>query len=335
MQSTMARKTWWVLSLLLVVGCGEKFGESSLRLYSKSTGGADFGGAAVLDLADQSRFEIEGVLTYAYSDPESASFESVESNDPEVVEVTETNESTFEVAGRSTGSATIDVESAEHEATMRVEVREVDRMQLEPLNQCGDTSGTHFLAGFKGSIEQKLLAANDDELFGYGYHPVETEGEVSASVDDERQASGRLFLDFGEETGPVTVRPTIDGFGVELEVVSTETIEEVEPSYMDEFSTEQTYDHDWIERTFWAPAFTTADRATVCRGLPDHEIEMETPGNCEVEFMRRDGKPTTGVTDYYERWYARETIKQAGNCRYTVQFEEISDEVQVDRTIEE
>ncbi len=215
---------------------------------------------------------------------------TVESTDPSVLEVEQVGEAannSFELAAKSAGSATIEVEGSTEEGEsfsdrVAFEAREATGVELEHGREYAEAPV--YLAGREVSVG-RTFQDGSTSLVGWGYRPFELSSEsVEASLVRAEDARHALGIELGEETGELTIAPMIAGEALELKVADASDIDAVG---LDRETSEPVTGAIDGDGAWLIPAYRIDGREVSTLEV-DASVETQTPEVCEVSFASND-----------------------------------------------
>lgn len=240
--------------------------------------------------------------------------EDAMSDDNDVIGVETFSSNRIILQGAGDGSALIEVtakvpggESLSDSVNMLAAKPDV----LELRHSCtGNDEPASYLTGTDGAlISFDMKRANGQNVIGYGYFPIEVEGDLALNETTTDQAN--FHFDIGTTPGRATISSTIDESSIQLNIIEPGDIDGIESNPTSDLEVragETEYYHFW----------PTTGGERICQSEEQIEAETSTPEICNVRAAAPVDPDSAGAFDI-TGWVSVEGL-EFGNCEFTVTY---------------
>lgn len=302
----MKKSQYGMILLAAVVGLANMACES--RLTGKE-GNLEFAYYGTGDVRDFNKPLALGAMldlrVYEAPNGEDVVVHDADFDPPGVLSVEEIEGNTIVLAGQEHGRTEIRAEAELLDGEIVedfVDMRAGQASRLELEHYCTAESQALYLTEQEVWLPFSFYDDNDEQLIGYGYHPVELVGDTEASVMADAKDQVHLHLDTGATAGSLSLESTIDDTALQMELVAADAIDDMAV----EVGSSAQVNHSTTMH--FQPQ---VDGQRVCQPILDFEIENLTPDICDVRFE----DVAEGSQLFQELGVIAVEGRQAGECR--------------------
>lgn len=192
-----------------------------------------------------------------------------------------------------------------------VSMRSRTATQLRLRHYCNDEARALYLTEQQVWIPFTLHAANDEQLIGYGYRPVDFDPVDSVTLRTDNKDQEQFRIDTGEIAGPVQLTSQIDEAHLEVELVEAASINGLQAVTGADVR---------VNHTTTIHFQPLVDGERVCQPILDFEVTNLTPDNCEIHTL--DSSTESAIFREFG-WVGIEG-RQAGECTIMAVLEDVN-----------